>query len=131
MIIILLGGVCEPMSATDLVNYLEERAGEYHRGTVRYDQTDTDVLHLRDDVREERMLSEINRMLQRLRPEATMQEEQAFPFGELHATVRVFEDALVLHFPISSKHGVVVSLEPETARNLNTFLGECEKRIHG
>lgn len=117
------------MAADPLIDYLERRAGEYHRGTVRYDGNDTDVLHLRDDLRETRLTSEIDRMLDRLRPEATAEEVRSFPFGDLNTTVRLFDEALILHFPVGQDRGIVVSLEPETARDLNTFIGECQQRI--
>lgn len=117
------------MEAASLLEYLEERAGEYHRGTVRYDGEDTSVLYLREDLKERRLMSEIDRMLGRLRPEATPKEERSFPFGELRATVRLFEGAILLHFPTGNDRGIVVSLEPETARDLKTFIGECERRI--
>lgn len=89
----------------------------------------TDVLYLRDDIRETRLTSQIDRMLGRLRPEASSREERSFPFGELNATVRLFDEAILLHFPVGNDRGIVVSLEPETACDLNTFIGECEKRI--
>lgn len=117
------------MAADPLIEYLERRADDYHRGTVQYDGDNTDVLHLRADLRETRLLSEIDRMLSRLRPEATAAEERSFPFGDLHTTVRLFDDAIILHFPTGSDRGIVVALEPETARDLNTFIGECQKRI--
>lgn len=117
------------MDVGPLIEYLEQRAREYHRGTVRYDGDDTTVLYLRDDLKQARLTSEIDRMLSRLRPEAHPREERSFPFGELRATVRLFDEAILLHFPIGNDRGIVVSLEPETARDLNTFIGECEKRI--
>lgn len=117
------------MEIAPLIKYLEERAGEYHRGTVRYEGDDTNVLYLRDDLQEKRLTSEIDRMLSRLRPESAPKEERSFPFGELRATVRLFEQAILLHFPTGNDRGIVVSLEPETARDLNTFIGECERRI--
>lgn len=117
------------MSAEALLDYLENAAGEYHRGTVRYDGNDTDVVYLREDVKEARLTSQIDRMLNRLRPETSPKEENAFPFGDLHATVRIFDEATILHFPMRRDRGVVVSLKPETARDLNTFIRECEKRI--
>lgn len=118
------------MAARNLIKYLEQRAADYHRGTVRYDGDTIDILHLRDDVRKTRLTSQIDRMLRRLRPEASPKEEQSFPFGDLRATIRRFDEAIILHFPTGRDKGIVVSLEPETAHDLNTFIGECEKRIH-
>jgi hypothetical protein len=112
-----------------LLTYLDEKANKYHRGTVRYDGDNTDVAYLRDDIREERLDSQIDRMLRRVRPEASAKEERSFPFGDFHCTARVFDEALVLHFPTGKDRGIVVTLEPETARDMNTFIGECESRI--
>ena len=57
-------------------------------------------------------------------------EERAFPFGNSYVTVRRFEEAIIVHFPTGSNRGVVVSLEPEAASNLTTFMIECLRRIH-
>lgn len=119
------------MSVTSLLGFLNDRAGEYHRGTVRYRPEGMEILYLREDVEAQRLDSEIEGMLNRLRPESSRVEADAFPFGTLHATVRRFDDAIILHFPVEDDNGIVVSLEPQTARDLNTFIGECEKRIRG
>ncbi|AEN07770.1 hypothetical protein Halar_0533 (plasmid) [halophilic archaeon DL31] len=121
--------ISDNMAEHTLIDYLERKAGEYHRGTVRYDGNETDILHLREDVREERLTSQIDRMLSRLRPESSPKEERSFPFGDLNATVRLFQEAIILHFPRGNNRGIVVSLEPETARDLNTFIGECSNLL--
>ena len=118
------------MAGEPLVEYLQDRVSEFLRGVVRYDAQSTDTLYLRDDMRDVRLQSQIDRMLDRLRPESHTAEERAFPFGDLHVTVRRFEDAIIMHFPRGSNRGVVVSLEPEAASNLNTFTTECLRRIH-
>jgi hypothetical protein len=117
------------MPAAELLAYLDDRAGDHHRGTARYNAEDTKILYLRDDLKKTRLSSEVDRMLRRLRPESSPKEEQSFPFGDLHATARLFDEAIILHFPTGTNRGIVVSLEPETARQLNTFIGECQKRL--
>lgn len=117
------------MTERDLVNYLEDRAGEYHQGTIRYTRDDFDILHLREDVRETYLTSRIARILRRVRPESSIDETRSFQFGELTATVRLFEEVIIIHFPRGNERGVVVSLEPETASNLSTFVSECINRI--
>jgi len=118
------------MSGADLVQYLRDRVGNALRGVIRYHQGTSDVLYLRDDVREVRLQSQIDRMLSRLEPESHSAEEEAFPFGDLYVTVRRFEKAIIMHFPTGNNRGVAVSLEPETAHNLNTFTTECLQQIH-
>lgn len=117
------------MAGADLIDFLEDRAGSMHRGTARYDGDSTDVLYLRDDLREKRIRSEIDRMLNRVRSEATSKEEHSFPFGDLYATVRVFAEATVLHFPQGRDRGIVVSLELDSGQDLNTFVGRCLSQI--
>ncbi|WP_224271045.1 hypothetical protein [Haloprofundus salinisoli] len=117
------------MGTADLLNYLQSRSGSYLRGAVQYDDGENDVLYLRGDVREERMLSEIDRMLARLKPESLAAEERSFPLGELYVTVRRFETAIIMHFPRGKQRGIVVSLEPDAARNLNQFTTECIQQI--
>lgn len=119
----------ETMPTAELVEYLEDRAGEYLRGVARYRRDSTDVLYLREDIRRNRLRSQIDRMLKRVEPEATAAEERAFPFGDLYVTVRRFEEAIVMHFPTGNRRGVLVALEPDTARDLNTFTTECLDRL--
>ena len=118
------------MGANALAEYVQQRTGDYFRGVVKYDEHTFDVVYLRDDVREERLRNQIDRMLDRLQPEATAAEEQAFPFGDLHVTVRRFDEAIIMHFPTGNKRGVVVSFEPEATRDLNRFTTECLEHIH-
>jgi hypothetical protein len=69
-------------------------------------------------------------MLTRIKSEGTAEEEQAFPFGHLHATLRVFDETILMHFPIENQTGVVVTVEPEVAGSLNSFVGDCLDHIY-
>lgn len=116
--------------SSQLVQFLEDRAGTLHRGTVRYEADGIEFLHLREDLSEDQLRDQIEGILARLRPEGTGEEDFAFVhLGSLEATVRVFEHAVILHFPTGRDHGVVVSLDPGAARELNTFIDECQQRL--
>jgi hypothetical protein len=117
------------MGNGNLVDYLHDRAGQSLRGILEYEETDTDTLYLRDDLRETRLQSQIDRMLKRLRPESARAEEAAFPFGDLHVTVRCFDEAIILHFPTGRDEGVVIAVEPNVAMGLTTFAKECSELI--
>ena len=117
------------MAESGLVAYLRDRTGESLRGVVRYDNDAIDILYLREDLREIRPQSQIDHMLARVVPESNAREERSFPFGDLYVSVHRFEEAILMHFPTGDYQGVVVSLEPETARRLNKFTTECLKRI--
>jgi len=117
------------MGADDLTKYLVNRVGQDLRGVLQYDGEDTKTLHLRDDLRQSEMQSRIDRMLGRLKPESTRAEAAAFPFGDLHVTVRCFDEAIILHFPTERERGIVVSLEPAIATDLTSFARTCSQEI--
>lgn len=117
------------MSTSELIEYLEDRVGEDLRGVVRYSDHTNDVKYLREDIREERLRSQIDRMLDRIQPESSSREERSFPFGDLYVTMRRFEEAVVLHFPTGSNRGVVVTFEPKIASNFAAFTDACYDRI--
>ncbi|MFC4553581.1 MULTISPECIES: DUF7522 family protein [Halorussus] len=113
-----------------LSKYLNERVDDQLRGVAHYREDEFNVVYLRDDIREHRHQDEVKQMLTRIKQEGTANEEQSFPFGHMHATLRVFDETIFMHFPIENRTGVVVSLEPEVAQSLNSFVGDCLDHIY-
>lgn len=101
----------------------------YLRGIVVYSEEEYEVLYLRDELQEVRLRSELDSIVSRLRGGSKEQEETSFPFGGFHGSVRCFDNATLLHFPLNGE-GVAVSLDPDAARDLNTFAGDCLEQIH-
>lgn len=110
-------------SAPQLVEYLRRRVGDDLRGVVCYDEADTDVLFARAD--RPGIESDAERAVRYLQHESRSREQRAFPFGDLNGTVRSFEDAVVMHFPLAASRGIVVTLDPNAARQLNAFMADC------
>lgn len=113
-----------------LSRYLNDRVNELLRGVAHYREDEFEIAYLRADVQEQRHRDEVEQMLSRIKHEGTAEEEQSFPFGHLHATLRVFDETIFVHFPIENRTGVVVALEPEIARSLNSFVGDCLDHIY-
>lgn len=113
-----------------LTPYLKRTAGENLRGVVYYEEDEYEIRFIRDDIRTKRLESEVDKMIDRLRRETRSRERRAFPFGDINGSVRSFDDALVMHFPETQGRGIVVTLDCEVARQLNTFMGSCLKRIN-
>lgn len=109
----------------ELMEFLRDSAGEYLRGVAFYDADGYEILYVRSDLRRATLESEVERMASRLRQESRARERRAFPYGELDGTVRSFEEAVVMHFPLPQERGTVVALEPDAARQLNRFMHEC------
>lgn len=116
-------------SHRQLVDYLRNQAGDYLRGVARYDSGGHSVIYLRDNLRSRRFKSDVSQMIDRLKQETRARENRAFPFTDLHGTVRLFEEAMVMHYPHTQERGTVITLDPEVGQNLSTFMHECEERI--
>lgn len=113
-----------------LARYLNDRVDDLLRGVAHYQEDEFTVVYLRDDIRKQRHHDEVEQMLSRIKHEGSAKEEQSFPFGHLHATLRIFDETIFLHFPIENQTGVVVALEPEVAQSLNSFVGDCLDHIY-
>jgi hypothetical protein len=116
-------------SQQSLVRFLKREAGDNLRGVAAYQSTDYKVLYLRNDVQAKRFEDEVDEIIDRLRQESRVREQQAFPFDGLNGTVRSFSDAMVMHFPRTQERGTVITFDPEVARQLNTFMQRCLERI--
>lgn len=113
-----------------LSTYLNDRLGDLLRGVAHYQMEEFEVVYIRDDIQEQRHRDEVEEMLSRIKHERSPEEEQSFPFGHLSATVRVFDEAIFMHFPVENQTGVVVALEPAVAKSLNSFVGDCLDHIY-
>ena len=116
-------------SHRNLITFLKSEAGEYLRGVAAYNADGYETVYLRDDVRTKRFESEVDRMIDRLRQESRAREQRSFPFEDLNGIVRSFSDGMVMHFPRAQERGTVITLDPEVARQLNTFMEQCLQRI--
>ena len=74
--------------AEGLADFLRERVDEYLRGVVCYDADEYELLYLRPGIDRR----------------------------DLDGTVRSFEQAMAMNFPLSQKRGVLVTLDPDAAR---------------
>ena len=118
------------MGTDNLKAFLQNRLNDSFRGMIKYDSTGKRVEYLRNDIGRQRLERHCDRMIQRMKPEASPAEKEAFPVGELHATLRYFDEAIILHLPTSQQGGVIVSLEPDVGRQFNCFVNSCLQKLH-
>ncbi|NHN61328.1 MULTISPECIES: hypothetical protein [Halorussus] len=113
----------------DLTAYLRDSTGESLRVVCRYDAEGYEVQYVRPDLRRETLDAEIARTVDHLRGESRAREQREFPFSDLNGTVRSFDEAVVMHFPLPQERGIVVTLDSDVARQLNEFMRECIERL--
>ncbi|MFC6731123.1 MULTISPECIES: hypothetical protein [unclassified Haladaptatus] len=110
----------------ELVEFLGGRAGDALCWVAYYDATVYELLYTRTDLEGSVDDGDVTGIISHLRFEAPLSEESIFPYESLRATVRLFDDAVVIHMPQGCACGVVVSLDQSAARNLKSFITDCE-----
>jgi hypothetical protein len=117
--------------AEELASYLDQQAGDSLRAVGHYSADDYEVVHLRDDLRQQYTDDEIEGIVEGLRWESfgKSTQEGQFHLGPLNCSIKAFEEAVVMHFPYDDKRGTLVSLDSGAARDLLQFIDECLTRI--
>lgn len=115
----------------DLVDFLRDRAGEYLRAVVRYDRDSPELLYCRRDVGQVFSDGDVEGMVEALRRNSvdSRRLDGLDDRGNLRCTVKVFDDAVELHFPHGPEAGTVVALEPAAATRLHTFVDDCHDNL--
>jgi hypothetical protein len=115
-----------------LVEFLREAAGDRLRGVVRYRADDYRFLFDREDAgwgpSEQ---ADLETFVDQFRHAELEEAERtdALNVGNHHATVRLYDEAVVLHFPQGEDVGTLVSLDPAAAASLAEFVSACLKYL--
>jgi hypothetical protein len=118
-------------SAHRLVDFLEDRAGDYLRGAIHYSGDEYASLYLRDDVGALYPPEKMEELAAYYRRANRMQTaDEPFDLGTDHCTVNFYDDAILFHFTQGDEVGTVITLEPEAGRNIVGFITECLKQLH-
>lgn len=115
-----------------LVSFVHQRAGESLRAIAEYEQTDFDLLYYRDDLPRTTIRDRVETVHGNItwawNPDDD-DDEVVAELGKKRATVQVRDEVIIIHLLEGVNHGYLIGLEPDAARNLTTFLGECLNRI--
>lgn len=99
---------------------------------IRYESDDYRFLYVRTDVTEAysgtSKFEAVVRQYREAEPTESKQEEDLYA-GNHHVTVRLYDDAAILHFPQSEEYGTIVSVDPNVAQGLAAFTYDCLERI--
>ncbi|WP_335998526.1 DUF7522 family protein [Halorientalis halophila] len=118
-------------AANELVEFLDDRAGEYLRGAVHYSESDYEVLYLRDDVNERYTDETLAELFEYYREQNRARErEKPFDLGNDHCTVDFYDEAILFHFTQGDDVGTVITLDPGAGRDVNQFIVECLEQLH-
>lgn len=113
-----------------LVKFVRKEAGKSLRAVVEYDHTDIEVLHHREGLTEETVVRRTRSIYDQVVQVSGSQEDALTDeLGRKRATLQVREEVVIIHLLESQLQGHIISLEPDAARDLTTFLAECLKYV--
>lgn len=117
---------------SDFVSYMRGQAGDALRLVGVYDHRQFKVRYLREDLDRKFTERDLQAIATAFRKESLDRdhEEDVFTLGSLDATVRLFENAVVIHYPRDRLSGTVVSLEREAGMSLSSFVAECRRNLY-
>jgi hypothetical protein len=112
-----------------LVEFMKDVAGEHLRGVLAYDENGFDVAYVREDVMQSRAedasLPEELPVIHDLALNEERLPAEVSAFGRYHATVRVFDDAVLIQLVSGEQQGYGISLDLAAARQLDRFVQRC------
>ncbi|UIP00788.1 hypothetical protein Hbl1158_05365 [Halobaculum sp. CBA1158] len=115
----------------ELVQFLQQQAGEYLRGVVHYSDDDYDALYLRDDVADMYTDEELTEFVAYYREKnRQLAPDRPFDLGTDHCTISMYDEAIIFHFTQGTDVGTVVTLSPEAGRDVVQFTTDCLEQLY-
>ncbi|MCG1002645.1 MULTISPECIES: hypothetical protein [Halobacterium] len=102
-----------PTPDADIAEALRDTVGDALRVVGFHEGSDWHIEYMREDVREGYADASIDDIADDLVLDvlASPRQESLYELGDLHATVRLFEDGVVVHVPTDDRSGYLVSLD--------------------
>lgn len=114
---------------SDLVDYLETRAGTDLRCVVEYDETGWDVQYAREDVRREEFERVLEEMEIRVRAAARRSDSSTDSIPRV--AVSCYGTISVLHVPRDGSRNVAVLFDADATPRIRAFAEACRDRLAG
>jgi hypothetical protein len=116
----------------NVVDHLRSHAGDSLRAVVVYRGDEHRDLYRREDVAELHGSSLETEVLEGVRSDNRSRKRDAADRyeGQLRATVRVFDERVLVHLPRDETSGTVVDLDPSAASNLVDFVADIRDDVY-
>lgn len=107
-----------------LLSVLEDRAGEALRVAAIYNADDEYLLYSRKDISTDLLRQRLERIAVRARDRQPLLGAEAVA-GPCNADLELYDKYTLMHWFEGPSRGILVTLEPIVARQLNGFVEEC------
>lgn len=108
-----------------VVRDLYENTGDHLRALGQYSDDNERVLFIRDDDNQPSR-AEFLTFLDNLKNDAnSLHRHNVYSAGELHASVELYDNEVVIHIHAKDPYGIAMSLDPAAGSNLLTFIESC------
>ncbi|MGB9986664.1 hypothetical protein [Salarchaeum japonicum] len=111
-----------------LVRLVQAEAGDAFRTGARYTASGLEVLYRRNDLPEQRLRERSQSIVDRARDHEPLREPDS-PFGDVRASVELYEDGVLIHLREGPQSGVVLAFEVGIAQNLAGFVVKCQRTL--
>jgi hypothetical protein len=122
----------EAEATEELIEFFVDFCSDRLRSIIQYDDEDYEILYGRADAFAPDSETEMRAFVDDFR-QIERQERQRmamYSMGSHHATVRVYDEAVVIYFLQGDDIGTVVSVDPSLASQLNTFIAQSLEVIY-
>ena len=120
-------------AAQRLTDHLQNRIEEGLRTVVVIREDGFDVEYLRKDLSGEYTRETFGEVVDRFRLKEPFMAPgiESRPVGERRAIVHYHRNAFVIQIPYSDSESILISLTPDTGRDLLDFVEECRRKVAG
>lgn len=116
---------------SQLVPFLEDRAGDALRFVAEYNSVGYEIVYLNDKLDQtcvNERLGTIYSNLSGVKDESIDQHTMQSELGTRYATLQMHDRAVIINVPLEER-GVLISLDPEVTRNISNFVVQCRQRL--
>lgn len=117
-------------TAHRLDEFVADHTDASYRGAMYYDAEGWEILDIRSEPDVEDLGSALKEFHGRLLEHRGLGREDG-SLGRHRATVEVYENGLLLHFPLGSDAGVVLTFDRSEIEDLARLVSECDAFLHG
>lgn len=107
-----------------LAGFFKQEVGQSLRLVGHYTDAEIDLVYLRADLQQRYDEGDFQQTfaIHRQDKAAAAQQQSVIAAGNHHATLRIYDEAIVFNFAQTDEIGTVVSVTPEVGRDLLTFV---------